>query len=45
LHREVIIHLPVKITGEGEVETQKAAPNSDAAGDQPESGKANEAET
>ena len=45
LHREVIIQLPVKITGEGEVETQQAAPNSRPAGDQAESAKGNEAET
>lgn len=43
LHREVIIQLPVKITGEGEVETQQAAPNSTPAGDQAEGDKPVEA--
>lgn len=45
LHREVIIDLPVRITGEGEVETQETAPNPRPVGDQPESANANEAET
>ena len=45
LHREVIIQLPVKITGEDDVDAPPAAPNSRPAGDQAEPAKLNEAET
>ena len=43
LHREVIINLPVRITGEAEVETRQAAPDSDVASDQTEGDKPVEA--
>lgn len=45
LHREVVIDLPVKITGEGEVEAAAAAPEPDAPAEAAESGESDQSDS